>query len=90
MYSLISVNHVKPKKVLALWDSIGKYLDVIRDGVIGSFRGAGLGYIKHMIDTEYLYLYDNNRFSHIVLHFGTNDVQKYSVDVITCTFRHLI
>jgi lysophospholipase L1-like esterase len=65
-------------------------LDGIRDGVIQSFRGAGLGYIKHMIDTEYLYLYDINRFSHIILHFGTNDVQKYSVDVITCKFRNLI
>ena len=25
-----------------------------------SFRGAGLGYIKHIIDTEYLYLYDQD------------------------------
>jgi len=25
-----------------------------------------------------------------VPHFGTNDVQKYSVDVITCKFRNLI
>jgi hypothetical protein len=24
------------------------------------------------------------------LHFGTNDVQKYSADVITCKFRNLI
>jgi hypothetical protein len=90
MYSLISVKHVKQKKVLVLCDSIGKYLDEIRDGVIESFRGVGLGYIKHMIDTEYLYLYDINRFSYIIMHFGTNDVQKYSVDVITCTFRNLI
>jgi hypothetical protein len=87
MYSLISVKHVKQKKVLVLCDSIGKYLDGIRDGVKQSFR---LGYIKHMIDTEYLYLYDINRFSHIILHFGTNDAQKYSVDAITCTFRNLI
>ena len=65
-------------------------LNGIRDGVKQSFRGAGLAYIKHMIDTEYLYLYDINRFSHIILHFDTNDVQKYSVDVITCTFRNLI
>jgi hypothetical protein len=43
-----------------------------------------------MIDTEYLYLYDINRFSHIILHLGMNDVQKYSVDVITCKFRNLI
>jgi hypothetical protein len=35
-------------------------------------------------------LYDINRFSHIILHLGTNDVQKYSVDVITCKFRNLI
>ena len=53
MYPLISVKHVKQKKVLVLCDSIGKYLDGIRDGVIQSFRGAGLGHIKHIIDTEY-------------------------------------
>ena len=52
--------------VLIVCDSTGKYLDGIRDGVIQSFRGAGLGYIKHIIDTEYLYLYDINRFSHII------------------------
>ena len=75
---------------MVLCDSIGKYLDEIRDGVKQSFRGAGLAYIKHMIDTEYLYLYDINRFSHIILHFGTNDVQKYSVDVTTCKFRNFI
>jgi hypothetical protein len=44
MYSLISVKHVKQKKVLVLCEYKGKYLDVIRDGVIESFRGAGLGY----------------------------------------------
>ena len=67
MYSLIAVKHVKQKKVLVLCDSIGKYLDGIRDGVIQSFRIAVLGYIKYIIDTEYLY--DINRFSHIILYF---------------------
>jgi hypothetical protein len=91
----MKVKYVKQKKVfmvLVVCDSIRKYLDGIRDGVIQSFRGAELGYIKRIIDTEYLYLYDINRFSHIILHFGTNDVQKYNVDVITCKlkFRNLM
>lgn len=78
------------KRVLILCDSIGKYLDGMKDTVVQSFSGANLGYIKYVIDKEYIYLHEFDSFSHVILHFGTNDIEKHSIEIILCKFRNLI
>ena len=64
------------KRVLILCDSIGKYLDGMKDTVVQSFSGANLGYIKYVIDKEYINLHDFDSFSRVILHFGTNRLIK--------------
>ncbi|XP_071142525.1 uncharacterized protein [Mytilus edulis] len=81
---------VMKKRVLILCDSIGKYLDGMKDTVVQSFSGANLGYIKYVIDKEYIYLHEFDSFSHVILHFGTNDIEKHSIEIILCKFRNLI
>ncbi|CAG2237116.1 unnamed protein product [Mytilus edulis] len=78
------------KRVLILCDSIGKYLDGMKDTVVQSFSGANLGYIKYVIDKEYIYLHEFDSFSHVILHFGNNDIEKHSIEIILCKFRNLI
>ena len=73
--------------MLILVDSIGKYLTGIRDAEILSYRGETIGEFIHKIRSNIIKL---NRYTHIIVHVGTNNVLNNKPGEILSLYRTLI
>jgi hypothetical protein len=73
--------------VLILVDSIGKYLTGIRDAEILPYRGETIGEFIHKIRYNIIKL---NRYTHVIVHVGTNNVLNNKPGKILSLYRTLI
>lgn len=73
--------------MLILVDSIGKYLTGIRDAEILSYRGETIGEFIHKIRSNIIKL---NRYTHVIVHVGTNNVFNNKPGEILNLYRTLI
>jgi hypothetical protein len=73
--------------VLILVDSVGKYLTGIRDAEILSYRGETIGEFIHKIRYNIIKL---NRYTHVIVHVGTNNVLNNKPGEILSLYRNLI
>ena len=68
-------------------DSIGKYLTGIRDAEILPYRGETIGEFIHKIRYHIIKL---NRYTHVIVHVGTNNVLNNKPGEILSLYRTLI
>ena len=68
-------------------DSIAKYVDKVDNLTVMAFRGAHLVDIEEKIKRGEFNL---EQFSHIILHVGTNDVNRDNIHKIMSNFRFLL
>ena len=73
--------------MLILVDSIGKYLTGIRDAEILRYRKETIGEFIHNIRYSIIKL---NRYTHVIVHGGTNNVLNNKPGEILSLYRTLI